>query len=192
MKRAQVPVVSLVVMSSLIAACGGGGSPAAPAPTPAPTPVPLRLTFAPATTTPIGAAMAIYPASRGHQDGMISLAITAHNLVEVYKVRGELRWNPAVLDFDSWGQGEFFNQGGAIVDWTFYTTGGDHIALFLDRPSTLPGASGSGEIFLFRLKPRPGVRSGQTAIQWSDPRLYNEGFRARPLDNVYGGVVTIQ
>jgi hypothetical protein len=188
--------VVLILTAVALAACGGGdSSPTAPTPvstpTPTPTPVP-EITFTPATASPVGAAMAIFPASRGQEPGMISLAITAHNLTGVYKVRGEVRWDPEVFRLEAWGEGDWLKQGGALVDWTFYNNSPGELVLFLDRPTTFPPAEGSGEIFLFRLEPAPGVTSGQSAIQWSDPRLFDEGFRRQQLDNVYGGTLTLR
>jgi hypothetical protein len=175
-----------------LSACGSNPvAPPTPAP-PTPTPTPaLVLTFTPQTASPIGAALAIFPGSRGQKEGMISLAVTAHNLNNVSKVRGEILWDPDVLDFDSWGEGDWFKQGGALVEWSFYDYAGK-ISLRLDRPSTLPGASGSGEIVLFRFKPHGTRRTGSTPLQWNNPELWESDYSDCRLDNVYGGTITIQ
>lgn len=183
----------LLIAMLLIAVACNKGTPTSPSPsTPPPaSPTPPALTFTPDTESPSGRAMAILVASRGHEPGKITLAVTAHNLSNVSSVRGEIWWDQTLLVYDNWGQGEWFAQGGAIVDWTFFTnTPG--IQLYLDRPTTLPTAAGSGEVFLFRLRPRDGVRSGTTQIQWSEPRIYDQGFRTVLLNNVYGGTVIIQ
>jgi hypothetical protein len=190
--RARFCVTAVVIACAV--ACGSN-SPTAPTPpvvAPPPTTRIPVLTFTAATNTPVGAALAIQVASRGQEAGKIAIAITAHNLNGVVRVRGGLRWDRNLLEYDTWGEGDWFKQGGALVDWQHFTSTPGQLTLFLDRPTTLPGASGSGEILLIRLKPRAGVLSGSSQIQWDEPAIYPVNFSALPLNNVYGGTITIQ
>lgn len=191
LKRA-IAVSALAAAAGL--ACGGGNSsPTAPTAVSQPvttTPSLPTLTFEPQPGLS-GAAMGIFAGSRGHEPGKVALAITAHNLSGVHKVRGTIAWDRNLLEFDAWGEGDFLKQGGALVDWTYFTNQ-PGLQLFLDRPSTFPGANGDGEIFLFRLRPRAGVTSGSSQVQWSDPVVYDASFRRRPLDTVRGGTITIR
>jgi hypothetical protein len=189
-----------LVLLPFLAACSGS-SPTAPtpvatpapvAPAPAPVATTRSLTFAPASTNPVGSALGVIGGSRGAEAGKIVLAVAAFNLAGVTKMRGTLRWDRNLLEYDTWGEGEWFKQGGALVEWTFFTSTAGQVGLFLDRPTTLPGANGSGEIILIRLKPRAGVVSGTSAVQWDEPAIYTGIFSQLPLTNSYGGTITIQ
>lgn len=184
--KSTLPIVALL----LVAGCSKS-SPTAPTPAP-PVVVTRTLTFAPASSSPSPGTLSVQLASRGHEAGKIAVAINAHNLSGVVRVRGALRWDRNLLEYDSWGEGDWFKQGGALVDWTFFTSTPGQFTLFIDRPTTLPGAVGSGEIILLRLKPRAGVTSGTSQIQWDEPAVYPVNFSPFPLVNVYGGTVTIQ
>lgn len=177
-----------------ITACGGD-SPLAPPPVTAPPPAPVvrTVTFTPDASTITGSALSIQTSNRGNEAGKVTIAIVVHNIPRsVHKVRGELRWDPALLEYDNWGQGDFLNQGGALVDWTISTATAGQVSLFLDRPSTLPPAGGSGEIIVLRLRPRTGVTSGTSRLQWDDPRLLDSEFRRYVPANIYTGTITIQ
>ncbi len=197
----------VVALSSLfvVVGCGGGSSPISPTPTTTPvatTPTPTAptaptptLTFTPQTAAPVGAALALFPGSRGQEAGKISLAVTAHNLNGIVTVYGTLRFDPTVIVYDNWGEGDWFKQGpeAPTIDWSFGTTPGQ-IRLALSRTSAgLAGASGSGEIILFRFRPAPNVTSGSTTIRWDGPSVRGQDkLRELPLNNAYGGTVTIQ
>jgi hypothetical protein len=172
--------------------CSGGSnpSPTAPSPSPAPpAPAPLVLTFTPTSPNPSGATLSIQNTTRGAEAGKVTMAIWVHNAPPFHKVRGEVRWNPELLEFDSWGRGAMLDTDG--MDWTFFTSGGGRITLWLDRPSTLPAVFGTGEVFAFRLRPRAGVRSGSTALVWDAPRLLTAGL-SQVVSRGVGGTVTIQ
>lgn len=169
----------------------------APAPTPQPAPAPPALTFAPQTVSPVGAALAIFPASRGQEPGKIAVAVTAHNLSDVVTIFGTIRFDPNVLEYDGWGEGDWFKQGAGspAIDWRFFPDlNPGEIKLAIQRTSAgLPGASGSGEIILFRFRPRAGVRSGTSTLRWDGPSLRGpQVTRELPLNNAYGGTITIQ
>lgn len=188
---------TIVLLLATVAVSCGGDSPIAPSsitPAQQPPPVVVRtLSFQPDVPNVSGSALSIQIGSRGSETGKINLAIMAHNIPHsVYKVRGELRWDPAILEFDAWGQGEWLNQGGALVDWTFFTSTPGELSLFLDRPSTLGPAGGSGEVFLFRLRPRAGITSGNSRLQWNEPRLLDTNFRQITPNNIFTGTVTVQ
>jgi hypothetical protein len=150
----------------------------------------LVVTFTPQTTSPVGRAIAIMASDRGATDGMVTVVVNGYNLPPFHMVRGEIRWNAALFEFDAWGKGAMFDSDG--MDWTFYTSTPGEISLFLTYPSTLPARSGSGELIAFRLKPRAGVRSGSSQVVWNDPRVLTSSFSSVGLQNAYGGTITIQ
>jgi len=120
------------------------------------------------------------------------LAVTAHNLSGVTTLYGTLRFDPAVIIYDAWGEGDWFKQGpeAPVIEWLFFNNTPGQIRLALSRSI---GASGSGEIILFRFRPAPGVTSGSTTIRWDGPSIRGQDrLRELPLNNAYGGTVTIQ
>lgn len=188
---------AFVLGLSLLSACGGGGggSPT-PVPTPVPTPAPLTFTFTPqAGTAPPNFTMSIQQTTANVRADEIGLSIMAHGLSNICKVRGTVRWDGRVLRMpasEGWAHGPWFEQGGALVDWTFFTNSPGELVLFLDRPTSQGCVSGTGEIFRFYLIPTSGTRAGASQIQWDDPRLYDAGFRSQRLDNTFGGEVRFQ
>jgi hypothetical protein len=187
--------VIVVSATALTLACGGGGSsPAAPTPTPtppAPAPLPV-VTFTPDVATPGNLSLSVQVASRLAEPGKINLAVVATGLVGVYNVRGDLLWNPDLLEFDTWGEGDWLKQGGAVVDWAFFVGTPGQIGLVLGRSDAYPPATGSGEVFLFRLRPRSGVTSGSSRLTWEDGRVEDSASRALDLNRVSGGTITIR
>ena len=124
--------------------------------------------------------------------GKVSIALVATRLDGVYTLRGDLTWNPDLLEFDSWAEGAWFKQGNAVVDWAFFVETLGQIGFVLGRSTSFPAATGSGEIFVLRLRPRAGVTSGSTRLEWDDARLLDEANRPVSLSDVPTGVVTIR
>ena len=119
----------------------------------------------------------------------MSIAIAAFNLPPFHKLRGELRWNPQVLELDTWGQGDMFRHDG--TDWSWFNNSPGEISLFLDYPDSLPARTGSGEIILFRFKPRQGVTSGSTELVFNRLEVIGLPFRTVGPQRAYGGVITV-
>lgn len=183
--------LGLIVLILLVACGGGSSSPTSPS-TVTPTPVTTLSIESqwPGVQTGNAIGVAGTDFRAGADPGTIWIAIVGH-VNDCYMVRGDLRWDPAVLDWDAWGKPDWFQQGGALVDWTFYPSTG-HLSLYLDRPSTVSGASGTGEIIYLRFKPHAGVTQGHSPLQWDDPIFYGKNYAARPLvGGIYGGTVTI-
>jgi len=174
-----------------VVACGSK-SPTQPSPTPTPTPKVPSVTFTSTAGAIAGTTLSLVPASLSNdREGTVSFSVRIDNALGVSKVRGDLLFDGALLEYDGWAHGGFLEQSDAVVDWTWIDNYG-RLSLFLDRATQAGGASGNGTIIAFRLKPRAGVTSGSTQIQWNDPVLYNVGFRPLIINRQYGGTVTIQ
>lgn len=188
--RVSLRTLCAIAVAITLVRCDGGGSPTGPRPTP--TPSQPTLTFIPETDSPIDRSLAIGLSSRGQEPDKISIAVRAVNLVDLVKVRGNVKWDPRLFDFEGWGRGEFFESGGALVNWTLYNNTPGEIELFLDRPDTLPGATGSGEIILLRFQLKAGITSGSTSIQWDAPEVFGAGYHQIAFARSYGGTIVIQ
>jgi hypothetical protein len=190
---------SLIALSA--AGCGGDSKSSTPT---APTPAVLVLTATgdwPAasrpdspTVTGNGNALGVanVPAGFGGTDGKdagavwVAIKATASNLGQV---RGDLTWDPALLSFDAYGRGEWF-ENGANVSWTLLTSTAGRVSFLLDRPSTVSGATGTGSVVYLRLR---GRAAGTSLLQWSNPELRGPDFSSRPLTGgSYGGSVSIR
>lgn len=193
-----------------------GSSPTAPTPTPTPTPAVRILTFARDTPTPIGEAVAVTFASRDQEQGKITLAVTGFNLTNRLSatfegfsgVSGRIAWDAALLEADGLDSGDFMQQGGVTVSCC-RMTGADAIPgsypFFVVRDDGSRN-TGSGELFLIRLKPVAGVTAGTTRVRFVEELQNKGGFpftafivlspfsptRGSTVENVYGGTVTIQ
>lgn len=189
-------LIAAFAFAVALPACGGGSSPTAPAPGPTatPTPAPLTFTFTPQTPTPPNFTISVSRLALTNPAGQIVIQIDANELRNVCKVRGTLRWDPRVLEpatATRFGEGPWFKQGGALVDWThFFLTGS--VDLFLDRPSSQGCVSGSGPIFYVFLQPVGTLRAGASQLQWDGPRVYDANFREQKLDNAFGGEIKFQ
>lgn len=160
------------------------------------------LTFSAETATPVGEAIAVTLASRDQLSGMTTLAVSGFNLRNlgsgVGAVAGRVTWDTSLLALDAVDSGDWFRTGGGLMGCCKYPVDdppGSYTFL-VSRENGSPPISGSGEIFLLRLKPRQGVVSGTSRIQFAQfnqfPPVYLSPNVARPLDNLYGGTVTIR
>ncbi len=170
------------------------------------------LTLTGDTESPVGQAVAMTYGSRSQEPGKIVVAVSAFNLRGMrgrgfHTASGRLRWNTALLDVDGVGIGDLLggNEGGRIGPGAREQLP-DTLPFIVSRTDqTL--VTGSGELILVRLTPRPGVTTGSTRIEL-DEIVANEGgpfpFLTRLLlspyapsdgnqiENAYGGTVTIR
>jgi hypothetical protein len=149
------------------------------------------MTFTPTLPGPFtGNVLAIMPSDRGPVQGMVTVAVWVYNVTAFHKVRGEIRWNADLFEFDSWGKGAMLDNDG--MDWTFYYSTPGEISLFLNYPSTLPGRAGNGEVISFRFKPKAGVRTGSSQVVWNGPALYKSDYGGVGLATALGGTFSVQ
>ena len=180
------------------------GSPTAPSTTS--TTASRVITLNPQTPSPVGKAIAIFVATdpAGHRAGMISLAITAHNLSDVYGLRAGLRWDESIFETDGIGPGGFMTQGGTQVTCclsTLSTAVESAQVLAVDRPTSGAPVSGSGEMILVRLRPRDGAPAGTYPLTFQalsfQPGAFVTGDgpgknQKWPQDNLYTATLTLQ
>lgn len=192
-------VVSLLAVLALVA-CGGtspvspstgssgsgtGGSQGTPLPPP-------TLTFVPeAPSSIVGQVVSLQPTTRLLENGKVVFGIWIHNMDRVFRFRGSVRWDRNLLDYDAWGEGDWFKQGGAIVNWSVTTSTPGQVSFSMDRPSTASAASGSGEVLVIRLKPKTAVSNGSTPLQWDQPVVSDSSGRSLGVDRAFGGTVTV-
>lgn len=202
---------------TLPAGCSSSKSETPTAPTPPVTPpapaLPV-LTVEPDTTSPVGQAVAITYASRAQEPGKIAVAVTGYNLrnqlsngtVGVFGVVGVLKWDDALLEVDGVGAGDFLggNSQANCCRWTGPDAPGTY-PFSVDRDDRSV-ATGSGELFLIRVKPRAGITAGASRIEMIPfksndssvtfmPTVLLVPFRPPPaikVDNVYGATITIR
>jgi hypothetical protein len=214
LKRALAAGLVLVLSAS----CGQSAAPTAPTPSaPAPTPITTSvLTLEPDTGTPVGQAVAITFASRAQEAGKITVAVTGFNLqnqitptvVGVSTVAGRLKWDDALLELDAIGAGDMFG-GNAGANFGRDSRGTDAPGEypFVISRIDLARVTGSGELFLLRLRPRPGVNTGTSRIELVPIRtndlaeifymtpLLMSPYRPsgpNPIENAYGAMIRIR
>jgi len=120
-------------------------------------------------------------------------------------VYGRVRWDDSLLVQDAVGIGDLMSQDGVTPGCC--TPGEAPIQpqagtfpFSVQRMPGTPLVSGSGEIVLLRLRPRDGVTSGTSRIEFVQiaPPFFPEVIRFRPFptytvpQNVYGGTITIR
>jgi hypothetical protein len=201
-------------------ACSKAAAPTAPTPAPVVTapPTPPVLTLEPDTDSPVGESVAITYGSFGQEPGKISIAITGFNLrnqigVEpiisptgfgVSGARGQVRVDDALLEFDGYAFGDFV--GGAVQ-------GVICPPILPESPGIYPfcvarkddkQVTGSGELFLLRFKPRPGITAGATRIELVPHKAHQQNYTTplqllpffpsgtNKIQNSYGGTITIR
>ncbi len=168
---------------------GGSGAGSGSQGTPLPPPT---LRFVPeAPSTVVGQVVSLQPTGKMGETGKVVLAVWLHNQDRVFRFRGSVRWDRNLLDYDAWGEGDWFKQGGALVNWTVTTSTPGQITFSMDRPSTASAASGSGEVLIIRLKPKTAVSNGTTPLQWDQPVVSDSTGRSVGIDRAYGGSITV-
>ena len=226
----------LLIASALTAAACNKSTPSAPTPvatspttpttptTPTPTPTPTALlpvlTLQQDTGSPVGQAVALTYASRAQEAGKIAIAVTGFNIQNQITptvfgfstAEGRLKWDASLLEIDGEGAGDLLggnSAAGACAPRNPQVP--DTFAFCIGRLDQTR-VTGSGEIYLFRLKPRSGVTSGTSRVElvpflansggtgvpsivtfvtplWLFP--YVPGERGNVIQNSYGATVTI-
>jgi hypothetical protein len=153
--------------------------------------------------------------------GDIGLAVFGYNLkndlvipgdgIGVQTIYGRVKWDGALLEPAGGAVGDFLKQGGAAASLcppfaSSQSVEGSTQGFCAQRAGTRPYAYGNGEIFVFALRPRAGVRSGTSTVQFIEgsgeypqerviifPALgVIANPRHQPLDHYYGGTITIR
>lgn len=177
--------------------------------------------------SPVGQAVAITYASSNQEPGKITVAVTGYNLQNqvapgvagVSSIEGRLQYDGAVLEIERTETGvtvgNFISQGDVPVRCC--RSNGPAVpglySFFVGRSG--PRVQGSGELFLARFRPQPGVISTTTRIVLMPfnaseavlnpgarfnfmTSLLMEPFAPAPqaarnmMDNVYGATITIR
>ncbi len=206
MNSTSLAVLATVLSCVALGACGGkDANPAAPSSPSTPAPAgTMTLVFTGAwpaarvdspTVTGNGNAVGVtwpgptFKDTDGKDAGAIWVAIKATG-ADVGQLRGDLRWDPSLLKLDAYIPGEWFAQGGALVDWTLLTHTLGQVSFQLARPTTMPGATGTGSVVYLRLR---AIARGTSALQWSSPELRGSDSSDRPLTGgSFAGSITIQ
>lgn len=221
MGRCYEAIKTLTVAILLTGLAGAGcksKSGAAETPTSPTTPPPAaatrRLTFTPDSENPQAEGVSLAVASRGAVDGMITLAVNAHGIVNrenlsgspgIHGMWGRVDWDASQLALDAFGPGALLQQGdvqpGCCLAGEAPIQKRDGSFPFsVQRMPDTAQVTGSGEVVIFRLKPIDGVTAGTVRLDFKviQPGLFNETIRLRPYQqyqvpqHFYGGVVTIQ
>ena len=177
----------------------------------------------------MGEAVALTYGSRSQQPGKIVVAVTGFNLrneitptvVGFTRVEGRLKWDNAILEPDmveglvAVGPGDLIggieNAGVGLPSFPAEEIPGTYYFSIHRRDPTR--ATGSGELFLMRFRPREGVTQATTRMELM-PILANAGGRTTPtpatfmttlwmfpyipgprgnkIQNTYGATITIR
>lgn len=215
-------VVGWVLSLAFVTGCTTASSPAAPSEVAPPTPT-LTLTLTPDTNSPADESVGLTYASQFQVPGKIVVAVTAFNLTNRLSanvtgfsvVTGRLKWDGALLETELFtpetpdvGRGPGTLLGNGLDEVSCCRTEDEGPGFYPFRLGRRDGArvSGSGELFLIRLKPRPGVTSGTTRIEL-EPIVANPGgftymtplwlspynpSRGNTIENTYGATITIR
>ncbi len=151
---------------------------------------------------------------------MIALSVFGFNIRNDYAgqqapagilgVNGRVKWDGSLLTLDGFDGGDWLREGGVEpgfcqLEISSAAVAGSTNGFCLQRDPETPRLFGTGEVYRFRLKLMPGVTMGSSRIEFvaaSDrfpSRLVLIPYRGvaaqpreTPLDNYYGGTVTIR
>jgi hypothetical protein len=186
------------------------------------------LSFTSDTATAVGQSIGITLSSVQGPQGTIRLAIFGYNLKNdrgrggagngVSDLYGRVKWDGALLEAAAAPEaGDFLKQGGVAVTISgslpsSQSLAGSTTGWGANRPPQTegtplePGAFGNGEIVHLLLRPREGVTTGTSSIQFIEgwegyPQerviIYPSGAvrdpnRFQSMDHYYGGTITIR
>jgi hypothetical protein len=124
--------------------------------------------------------------------GQITIAVRANDFTTGFSLfRGEIVFDSTVLHLLNYAEGDFLKQNGAIVTFSVTGLNTNRATLRIDRPSSLPAATGTGTVVFLRFNLPTGGIHGSTALQWDDPHAYTSGF-SETLLKTHGGTVAVQ
>ena len=223
-------LLPMMVLTLTAAAACNKSTPSSPTPTPTTTTTPTTptaptaslpvLTLQQDTDSPVGQAVALTYASRSQEAGKIAIAVTGFNIQNEISAsvsgfntaEGRLRWDTSLLEVDGAGAGDLLGGNSAAGACVPRDPQIPDTHAFCVRRLDSTRVTGSGEIYLVRLKPRSGVTSGTSRIElvpflansggtgvpslatfvtrlWLFP--YIPGERGNVIQNAYGATVTI-
>jgi hypothetical protein len=179
-----------------------------------------QLTFTPDTTSPSGQSVGIILAAKDQEPEKIALSVAGYNIrndfsgqqapLGIIGAMGRVKWDGSLLALDGIDKGDWLRDGGVEPDFCTVETSsaavsGSTNGFCLQRDTAAPKMFGTGEIYRFRLKPMGGVTTGTSRIEFvaiSDRfpsrfvlipyRGVTAQPRETPLDNYYGGTITIR
>ena len=209
--------VTIVCLAAIVTSCAEKSSNSTPT---TPTSSVRQLTFSPDTTAPVGQSVGITLATKDQESEKITISIVGYNILNdfagqqaplgILGATGRVKWDGTLLAFDAFDSGDWLRDGGVVPDLCQPETSSAAVAgstngFCVQRPTAAPRLMGSGELYRLRLKPMPGVTSGTSRLDFvaiSDrfpSRVVLIPFRGvtaqpreTPLDNYYGGTVTIR
>ena len=165
-------------------------------------PTPMQaMSFTSETATPV--ARSFVPSNLiERRPGQISISIVANNFPTTNRcgfVRGALLFNPSVLSYVNFSEDDWMKQGGALTTFSVSSSNGA-VDIAVDRPTSLPFATGSGSILTIRFKPVSSTVQGSSALQWTLPHCWStltSTINGPVLSNdnlvrAYNGTVTVQ
>lgn len=181
----------LVLLVAIVAVSCSKSTPAAPTTTTTTAPAVQTLTFSSDTAAPAGQTFSLIDRHEGVAAQIaIGLQANAFDRLPCTMYRATIVYDAAILSVVNYSEGDWMKQGGAIPTFAV-TAGGNSAVIRIDRPTSFPGANGSGIAVTLRFKPATPTTRGSSGIQWTDPHCYTPNF-TDTLVRAYNGTVTIQ
>jgi hypothetical protein len=105
----------------------------------------------------------------------IALSINANGVQRVSGLNGYLMFDPSIVEFSGWAEGDFLKQTGSLVKWDLHDYTG-RIYFDIGVPTSAEAVNGSGSIVVVFLKRVTGANaSATTRLQWDHPGLEQPG-----------------
>ena len=177
--RFRVAAMATLLLVSL-AACGGSSS----APTPPPTPQPGITYRSSASPAP---ANSIVLETRSSDPQQITLALKANAVTDLYGVALDIRFNTAIVSFESFSARDFLGDEGTSMSTQIVENPAGTLVIGQSKFGAVDGSEGTGDMMVLTFR---AVTAGPSAITIANQGAYDpEG--SITSTSFFGGTLTV-
>jgi len=182
MRRLSRLLVVAAAVSMLVVLSACGGSPSTPAPPPPPSP---GITYS-SSANPAPANSVVLE-TRSSDPQQITLALKANIVADLYGVAVDIRFNTAVVSFDSFSIRDFLGTEGSSMNTQVVENPDGTLVIGQSKFGPVSGATGTGDMLVLTFK---AVAAGTSAVTIANPGAYDPtgSITSTPF---FGGTLTV-
>ena len=173
----------IVIVSGMLAGCGGGSTPVSP--TPPPTTMPVTPSFAGEDERPEQDSILL--TMTASSSSSFTLVLSANNVSDLFGYGLDLVFDPAIIAFVSFEAGTFFDGQDVSVTTQVVESAPGRLVIGQSRVGAVPGVTGTGAMLLLNFTT---VSAGSTPVTLEDAAAFDSTGEALVI-RFLGGTVLV-